>query len=73
MRKKIDFASADYDKVDKQLHELLGQPVAIVYEKYSIDNTLLQMSEWYLASSVKVVLENRFAGAMLEISKRDLF
>ena len=69
----VDFASADYDKVDKQLHELLGQPVAIVYEKYSIDNTLLQMSEWYLASSVKVVLENRFAGAMLEISKRDLF
>ncbi|MHC1714497.1 MAG: hypothetical protein AB9858_02680 [Acidaminococcaceae bacterium] len=69
----VDFASADYDKVDKQLQELLGQPVAIVYEKYSVDNTLLQMSEWYLASSVKVVLENRFAGAMLEISKRDLF
>ena len=69
----VDFASADYDKVDKQLHELLGQPVAIVYEKYSIDNTLLQMSEWYLASSVKVVLENRFAGAMLEITKKDLF
>ena len=69
----VDFASTDYDKVDKQLHELLGQPVAIVYEKYSIDNTLLQMSEWYLASSVKVVLENRFAGAMLEITKRDLF
>ena len=69
----VDFASADYDIVDKQLHELLGQPVAIVYEKYSVDKTLLQMSEWYLASSVKVVLENRFAGAMLEITKRDLF
>lgn len=69
----VDLASADYDMVDKQLHELLGQPVAIVYEKYSVDNTLLQMSEWYLGSSVKVVLENRFTGAMLEISKRDLF
>lgn len=69
----IDFASSDYDIVDKQLHELLGQPVAIVYEKHSIDKTLLQMSEWYLGSSVKVLLENRFAGAMLEISKRDLF
>ena len=47
MRKKIDFASADYDKVDKQLHESLGEPVAIVYEKYSVDNTRLQMSAWY--------------------------
>ena len=69
----VDLASADYDKVDQRLLELLGQPVAIVYEKYSIDNTLLQMSEWYLGSAVKVVLENRFAGAMLEISKKDLF
>ncbi len=69
----VDFASADYDLVDKQLHELLGQPLAVVYEKYSVDNTLLQISEWYLASSVKVVLENRFTGAMLEISKKDLF
>ena len=68
----IDFASADYNKVDQRLHELLGQPIPIVYEKYSIDATLLQMSEWYLGSAVKVVLENRFAGATLEISKRDL-
>lgn len=69
----VDFASADYNKVDQRLHELLGQPTPIVYEKHSIDATLLQMSEWYLGSSVKVVLENRFTGAMLEISKRDLF
>ena len=72
MQAHIDFASADYNKVDQRLHELLGQPIPIVYEKYSIDATLLQMSEWYLGSAVKVVLENRFAGATLEISKRDL-
>ena len=73
VKEEADKASKSLKPVAERLSELLGQPVAVVYEKYSVDNTLLQMSEWYLASSVKVVLENRFAGAMLEISKRDLF
>ncbi|MGL5206518.1 MAG: hypothetical protein ACRC8T_03300 [Acidaminococcaceae bacterium] len=65
----VDFASSDYEQAEKQLYELLGQPVDLVYEKYSVDSTLLQTSRWHLGSSVKVILENRFAGAMLAISK----
>ena len=73
MRKKIDFASADYDKVDKQLHELLGQPAPIIYELYKVDAGLFERSEWHIGSVANVVLENRFAGAMLEISKMGFF
>ena len=69
----IDFASADYNKIEQRLQELLGLPAPIIYELYKVDATLLQSSEWHIGSAVKVVLENRFAGAMLEISKRDLF
>ena len=70
---RIDFASVDYNKVDKQLQELLGQPTPIIYELYKVDASLLDRSEWHIGSTVKVVLENRFAGAVLEISKMGFF
>lgn len=69
----VDFASADYDKVDQRLQELLGQPAPIIYELYKVDAGLLERAEWHISSVAKVVLENRFAGAVLEISKMAFF
>ncbi|MGE4588931.1 MAG: hypothetical protein AB7E34_05090 [Acidaminococcaceae bacterium] len=69
----IDFASADYEQVDKRLRELLGQPTPIIYERYQTDLDLLQRAEWHIGSASKVVLENRFAGATLKISKMGFF